>query len=68
MSKKHMMSLSPLPLLRYDGLMVNLHQFTEIDPTVASYGASFYINQSEFTMDRLNQRRQEKRTQFEQGK
>jgi hypothetical protein len=54
-------TLNPIPL-RYDGIMLGLHQFTEIDPSVASYGASFYLD----TLDpvAVAKRREEKRIQF----
>lgn len=58
----------PLPQLRYDGLMGAFYQFTEMDATAESYGCSFYLTQVEFSPARLQQRREEKRRQFQTAK
>ncbi len=57
--------------LRYDGVMsltTGLYlQFTETDKTVASHGATFYLAAEGFTLEKLAQRRGEKRVEFEAG-
>lgn len=54
-----------LPNLKYDGMMMGLHQFTEYDRTVASYGATFYLNTTDPV--ELSRRREEVRVKFEAG-
>lgn len=51
--------------LRYDGMMLGLHQFTEVDESSPSYGASFYLK----TLDpaEVSRRREEKRVEFAAG-
>lgn len=58
--------------LRFDGMMKDFiamglppFQYTEVDPTLASYGATFYCkSQDEIE---VSLRREEKRVQFEEG-
>jgi hypothetical protein len=64
-----MLPLGSLPAgLRFDGIQpghgCNLLQFTELDPSAASYGASFYIDSKTVLMDAVIARREEKRRQF----
>jgi len=57
--------------LRFDGVMSgedrSFLQFTEVDPTVASYGASFYVDSRAALLDAILSRREEKRLQFAAG-
>lgn len=55
---------NPLPLLRYDGKMGFLYQFTEYDTAAPSYGASFYLDSVDFTSEKLVAKRAEKVAQF----
>lgn len=52
--------------LRYDGMMLGLHQFTELDETSPSYGATFYLKTDD--PKAVSRRREEKREQFASGK
>lgn len=55
----------PLPLLRYDGKMGEfLHQFSEYDTAVASYGSSFYLSTVDFTTEKLVAKRAAKLEEF----
>lgn len=58
--------LNPMTDLRYDGMMLGLHQFTEVDGSSPSYGATFYTK----TKDALevSRRREEKRIAFSVGR
>jgi|GEM_PF-5814353 len=57
--------------LRYDGVMSGENrsflQFTELDKSSASYGASFYIDSRAALIDAILLRREEKRIQFAAG-
>lgn len=57
--------LNPATNLRYDGMMMNLHQFTEVDSSVASYGASFYLKTTDPVA--VAEKREAKRIEFENG-
>lgn len=58
--------------LRFDGVMSgedrSFLQFTEVDPAVASYGASFYLDSRAALLSAIVARREEKRVQFAAGK
>jgi hypothetical protein len=58
--------LNPGTDLRYDGMMLGLHQFTELDATRPSYGATFYTKSRKPELVSL--RREEKRVAFASGK
>lgn len=56
------------PQLRFDGIMVGPEsdwlQFTELDQSVPSYGASFYIDTRAALLSAITARREHKRKQF----
>lgn len=52
-------------LLNYDGMMLGLHQFTEVDETSPSYGATFYVKTRDPEI--VSRRREEKRREFAAG-
>lgn len=52
--------------LRYDGTMAGMHQFTEIDKTKSSHGASFYVGLVT-TLNEVASRQYEKQVQFRYG-
>jgi hypothetical protein len=59
--------------LRYDGIQMGAHgsrwmQFTELDKTSASFGASFYLDMSTILLSEIKRRRTEKRAIFAQAK
>lgn len=57
--------------LRFDGIMEgdgrDFLQFTELDETSASYGASFYIDSRAALLAAVIARRAEKRAEFARG-
>jgi hypothetical protein len=62
------MKTSKIEKLRFDGVMrcgeKSLAQFTELDESSPSHGASFYLPSEEATPERIETRRAEKRVQF----
>lgn len=54
-----------LNLLSYDGMMFGLYQFTELDETSPSYGATFYVKTND--PETVSRRREEKRREFAGG-
>lgn len=54
--------LNPMTDLRYDGMMLGLHQFTEVDSASPSYGATFYTKTRD--PETVSLRREEKRVAF----
>ena len=55
--------------IRYDGLHCGLyHQFTELDELRASYGASFYVQINEQTLETVAARRGEVYAKFATAK
>lgn len=57
--------MNPATDLKYDGIFMGLHQFTEYDKSRASYGASFYLKTTDPV--EVSRRREEKRIEFENG-
>lgn len=55
--------------LRFDGIQPlkggSLVQFTEVDQSVESYGATFYVELKGFTLDKAIAGREQKRLEFE---
>lgn len=58
--------LNPETNLRYDGMMLGLHQFTEVDKSSPSYGATFCTKTRDPEL--VSRRREEKRVAFASGK
>lgn len=54
----------PLPNLRFDGVQDDWLQFTELDASRASYGASFYVHADNYDLTALDIKRQSKLHQF----
>lgn len=54
--------------LRFDGIMnlrgYGLVQFTEVDQSAESYGATFYVELKGFSLDKAIAGREEKRLEF----
>src|SRR5882724_7337912 len=54
--------------LRFDGVMrfgdKSMAQFTELDKSSPSYGASFYLPSEEATLKQIAEKRAEKRAEF----
>lgn len=59
-------TMNPATDLKYDGMMGELHQFTEYDKSSPSYGCSFYLRTTDPVA--VSRRREEKRIQFEGAK
>lgn len=57
--------------LRFDGIQHfpfhSLVQFTELDQSVESYGATFYVELKGFTLGKAIRCREEKRREFKAG-
>lgn len=58
--------LNPATDLKYDGMCLGLHQYTEYDQSRASFGASFYLKTTDPVA--VSRRREEKRIEFESAK
>lgn len=58
--------MNPETNLRYDGMMLGLHQFTELDEARPSFGATFYTKTRDPEL--ISRRREEKRVAFALGK
>lgn len=56
---------NPLPLLRYDGKFGNFHyQFSEYDTTSPTYGSTFLVDSTDFSLEKVAAKRALKIEQF----